>query len=229
MHQKKINVLVIGAKSKIAFEFLAQFENNKKYNIYKAYRQQIGQNESSNIFFVDLKNRDSVELFVDKLSNIQFDVVLFFASIYKEDTTINKGLLRQYQEDISINVLSFSYICKNLNLSNYSKIIAFGDAGIDHPKKGFSSYTISKLILEGLVKILAVELSPNTLVNLICLGPTLTANPENINYYNRSLLKIKTPYKGLVSLIKFMICESDLNITGSMIEYDGGAYLIRAK
>ena len=225
MFRNKKTILLIGADSKLALKFLDKFENQRKYKIYKTYHSSKKKINSSE-FIIDLRNEDEIRSLIVRLSNIQFDSVLFFASVYKKDGLVSLDLLKQYKEDVNINAFSFSYLCRNLKLSNSSKIIAFGDAGISHPKNGYTSYSLSKLVLEGVVKILSVELCPNTSVNLISLGPSFTLK-DNKDYYLRSLLKIEKPYESLVSLIDFMISEDNLNITGTTIAFDGGTYLNR--
>lgn len=204
--------------------FLAQLEGGK-YVIYKTSRHA---NEAVREFSVDLKSKDSLRAFIEDVSGIVFDSVIFFSSTYTSDATDTDALLDQYYDDFQCNALSLAYICKNITLSSSSQVIVFGDSGISHPKRNFSSYSLSKLALENIVKILAVELAPYTTVNAIRPGPTLHINPSN-TYYDRYLLQKNTaePVEGLIALLDFMFNNRQLNMTGSLIDYDGGVYLSR--
>lgn len=85
------------------------------------------------------------------------------------------------------------------------------------------------LVIGGGSKIAMRFLAPHTTVNAIRLGPTLNANPSSAAYYDRYLLQktIAEPVEGLLALLNLMVNNQRLNMTGSLIDYDGGAYLSR--
>ncbi|HSW78115.1 MAG TPA: SDR family oxidoreductase [Candidatus Chromulinivoraceae bacterium] len=219
------NILVIGGGSKIAKRFLTQLESDG-CTVYKTFRHA---NQDAHTFSVDLSNKDSLRTFTKEVSGIAFDSVVFFSSTYTSDAVGLNELLDQYCKDFQCNALSLAYICKNIRLNPSSQVIAFGDSGISHPKRDFSSYSLSKLALEDIIKILAVELAPHTTVNAIRLGPTFSTNSSSTAYYDRYLVQktIAEPIEGLIVLLNFMINNKQLNMTGSLIDYDGGAYLSR--
>src|SRR3977135_1619591 len=141
-----MNLLVIGGGSKLAKRFLSQLDKNE-YTVYTTYRHIGTEEESNHAFSVDLKSESSLRELIKDISRIRFDATLFFSSTYSPDSK-GKDLITQYQDDFLCNALSFAYICKNIKLNSSSQIIAFGDSGLLHPKKNFSSYSLSKLALE---------------------------------------------------------------------------------
>lgn len=223
-----MNLLVIGGGSKLATRFLSQLDKDR-YTLYITYHA-TKREENDYTFSVDLQNEFSLHNFTERVSEIRFDKVLFFSSTYSSDDNA-KDLFTQYQNDFLCNALSFAYICKNIHFNALSQVLVFGDSGLTHPKKNFSSYSFSKLAFENMVKILAVELAPTTKVNAIRLGPTLKQDTSDDSYYQKYLLEPNKdePANGIVSLINFILDNASLNMTGSLIDYDGGAYMLRPR
>ena len=179
-------------------------------------------------FTVDLTDSKQISSFLNKVSGIAFDAVLFFAATYNHDPDGNADFLDAYQKDLQLNAVSILAIAKGATLTHGSKLFVFGDAGLEHPKKGFTSYSISKFAVADIARILAVELAPRTATFCLRLGPTLKENaPSDGSYYQKGLLQIGRPVDGLVNLIQFLITEPNFNATGCVIDYDGGAYIKR--
>lgn len=225
MNQNK-RILVIGATSKIAEQFIRSCP--KSYEVY-------GTNGSTStdlvpnhrLFRVDLVDQEQINTFIHKVANITFDAVLFFAASYSHDPD-NGDYFAAYQKDLQLNAASIISIAKGLKFAEQSKLFVFGDAGLRHPKKGFTAYSMSKFAVVDVARMLAVELAPRTATFCLRLGPTLKGDTlPNDTYYLRGLLEIDRPVDGLVHLIQFLIAEPDFNATGCIIDYDGGAYLKR--
>lgn len=222
------NILLIGAGSKIGQAFLQKNINNKNYQIFNvySYRYKLGDNEK-NSFQVDLSSQVSLDNLLNNLKDINFNVIIFLSSTFEADNINKKLFWPQLNLDLSVNSMSLIYLLQNINLADQSKVLLFGDLEIKVPKKGFSSYFYSKVILEEVTKILAVELAPKASVNMIRLGPIVYRKKEKNIYYDKTLLAIKNPLSGLLNLIDFIINCTDLSMTGAIIDYDGGAYLKR--
>lgn len=221
------HILVIGAKSKIAEQFIRICP--EAYKIYGTTRSGYSDILSTNNQFqLDLSNNEQIKLFLDKVADITFDAVLFFAATYVSDANKNDDYLTAYQKDMQCNAMSVVYISRGLKFADRSKLFVFGDAGLNHPKKGFTSYSISKFAVADVARILAVELAPRTATFCLRLGPTLKedASPDD-DYYRRGLLEVDKPIEGLVRLLQFLIDEPNFNATGCVIDYDGGAYIKR--
>ena len=220
-------ILVVGATSKIAEHFIRSCPPS--YEIYGTN----GNNKSKLLatehrFIVDLAQIAQINTFLNEVSGITFDAVLFFAATYGHDPENSDDYFEAYQKDLQLNAASIVAIAKGVTLADNSKLFVFGDAGLTHPKKGFTSYSISKFAVADIARILAVELAPQTSTFCLRLGPTLKedASPDG-SYYRRSLLRVNSPVDGLVNLLQFLIAERNFNATGCVIDYDGGAYIKR--
>lgn len=220
-------ILVVGATSKIAEQFIRSCP--KSYEVYGT-NGTVSTNliPDSRLFRVDLVDPEQINTFTHKVADITFDAVLFFAASYSHDPD-NDNYFAAYQKDLQLNAASIVSIAKGLKFAEQSKLFVFGDAGLRHPKKGFTAYSISKFAVADVARMLAVELAPRTSTFCLKLGPTLKENVSSDNaYYRRGLLEIDRPVDGLIHLIQFLIEEPDFNATGCVIDYDGGAYLKRA-
>jgi hypothetical protein len=106
----------------------------------------------------------------------------------------------------------------------------FGDGGLGKPKKGFTSYSISKTILTDVGRILAAELGDQEVhVIIFKLGPTQPPDEHTDKkaYYDRNLIHVEDPSQGLIRYCQFLLSETSLNMTATEIVYDGGAYIKR--
>ncbi len=222
-------ILVVGVTSKIAKQFL--LTKSSKCELYGTYNNNPLKKEKllKGQFKLDLSSVTSINSFIDLVSDITFDGMIIFASTYVADPLTKNEMESRYQSDMFINVTSVAIIAKNINFQAGSKIVVLGDNGTSLPKKGYSSYTLSKLALDEVVKVLAVDLAPNVSTICIKLGPTLSNHHllRNDHYYDKGLIKVKDPTRGLINFINFLINEPNFNTTGSVVNYDGGAYLRR--
>jgi NAD(P)-dependent dehydrogenase (short-subunit alcohol dehydrogenase family) len=223
--QKRL--LVVGIRSKIAEQFIRSCPSS--YALYGTYnRQRSSLLSLERQYAVNLGDSKQINAFLNQLSGVTFDAVLFFAATYNHDPEDNSNYFDAYQKDLQLNAASIVAISKGLALASGSKLFLFGDAGLEHPKKGFSSYSISKFAIADIARILAVELAPHTATFCLRLGPTLKeGTPSSDDYYRKGLLEIATPVDGLVNLLQFLIAEPNFNATGCVIDYDGGAYIKR--
>lgn len=218
----KNNILLIGSDSKIAQQFISRYDHH--YNIYKTSRRV--DNNDKEYFRLDLADQESVDSFIQRLSNTRFNGIISFASTYSHQTSPNFDTIKL---DLQVNFLTIYKIARSIKLANFSKIILISDSALYQPKKEFFGYTVSKKLLTLYTRQLAVDLSPSTSVNLISLGPILTnkSGEDKKRYYEKSLIKVAEPQIGLVNLINFMLSEDNLFMTGSEIIYDGGRKLNR--
>lgn len=221
-------ILVIGATSKIAEQFIRL--SSESYEIYGTHNsRQSDLLPASNQFQLDLGDNGQIKLFLKKVTEIKFDAVLFFAATYTPDSGKNDDYLVAYQKDLQCNAMSIMAIAKGLTFADHSKLFVFGDAGLAHPKKGFTAYSMSKFAVADVARMLAVELAPQTATFCLRLGPTLKEDTllMGSDYYGRGLLEIDKPVEGLLHLLQFLIAEPNFNATGCVIDYDGGAYIKR--
>lgn len=227
----KYNVLLVGCTSKIARLFQQTYAD--QYTFYGTYAHAPNKLPQGfkELYQVDLKNPGSVQTFLNHVRDIPFKAVLFLASTYDVDRTAPEGFMQQMLSDQQVNVLSPAAIARSVTYadSGLGRAIFFGDSGLDTPKPRYLSYSLSKLMLEKLVKLLAVELAERAICLCFKLGPTYapvnTSDPES--YYSRNLVKVPDVPVGLIRYLNFIISEDNLNVTGAEIVYDGGTYLRR--
>ena len=227
MSDNNKRVLVVGASSKIARLFVKNCPPS--YEVYGTYR-----NTPSPMlpidhqFRVDLGIPSEINDFLQQVAHISFDAVLLFAASYGPDPDVPRDYFDAFMESLQLNGVGPVAIAKGVHFESGSKLFLFGDAGLNHPKKNFTSYSMAKYTVAETTKLLAVELAPATACICIQLGPTLRpANKPAGTYYDKGLLKVEEPVLGLVHLLHFLIIEGNFNATGCVIDYDGGAYLRR--
>jgi len=186
-------ILIVGAASKIASHFIRSCP--PAYELYGTN----GVNQSDLLsperqFRVDLTDSEQIGIFLNTVSGTAFDAVLFFAATYSPDPKGVDDYLDAYQTDLQLNVASIVAIAKGVTFTDHSKFFVFGDAGLEHPKKGFTSYSISKFAVADLARMLAVELAPHTATFCLRLGPTLKEDvPMDDSYYQKGLLRTSSP------------------------------------
>lgn len=220
-------ILIVGATSKIAQEFIRARPDS--YEIYGTNGRGVSDLlPADHQFRLDLSDSEHIKRFLVEVADITFDAVLFFAATYAHDPDQEDDYFVAYQKDLQINAASTVTIAKRLSFTDRSKLFVFGDAGLTHPKKGFTAYSISKFAIADICRMLAVELAPRTSTFCFRLGPTLKQDiTPNDEYYRRGLIQVDSPVDGLVHLIQFLIHEPNFNATGCVIDYDGGTYIKR--
>lgn len=220
-------VLVVGASSKIAQLFIKDCPPS--YEVYGTYRSVPSTVlPTDRQFKVDLGEPNEINGFLQQISHISFDAVLLFAASYNPDPEAPSDYFDVFMESLQLNGAGPVAIAKGVHFEAGSKLFLFGDAGLNHPKKNFTSYSMAKYTVAETTKLLAVELAPATACICIQLGPTLRpANKPVGAYYDKGLLKVREPVIGLVHLLHFLIVEDNFNATGCVIDYDGGTYLRR--
>lgn len=227
----KNNILVIGCGSKIAQGLIARAKDS--YEIYGTYFN--GKPDGvpeSNLFKVDLANPAQLQQFIADIQDIPFKAILFFASTYKADSDSIEDYMHNFERDLRVNALHQILIAKHATYAEKAKVLLFGDAGLYQPKKGFTSYSVSKSLLQTLSRILAAELIETATVITFALGPTKPPKAWEQSekaYFTRNPVQVADPAGGLVNYIMFLIEEENLSTTGIEIPYDGGAYLLRNK
>ncbi|MDD2487719.1 MAG: hypothetical protein PHS92_05110 [Candidatus Gracilibacteria bacterium] len=215
-------ILIVGINSKIGKLFCNEYCD--VFNIYGTFSSKT-ESCSDKRFHLDLSNLSSVDDFIEKTGDIQFDGVIYLSSLYQIDDIDNIG---DMVKQINVNALNIYYLVNKLNLKHNSKNIFFTDGGTKVPKKGYFSYTLSKDILKSLVASMAIKDKDRIFVGFD-LGPIITdkIGEENKNFHNKSLLRVDSPSKGLTSFMKFIIDEENFYSTGSIFDFTGGTYLFR--
>lgn len=221
-------LLLIGVTSKIAERFVEAVGD--AYELFGTYHgSSVDYEQKCTYLPLDLGDSESVARFVSLVREHSFAGVLFFSSTYSKDSQNLEEYLSIADKDVRINALSPIAISRELQYDVGATVFFFGDAGLQVPKPHFTAYSVSKSLLQGLVKYLAVELQDRARVVTFLLGPTLAPKDSDHkhDYYARTSYRVDEPADGLVRYIQFLLEESNLGMTGTEITYDGGAYVKR--
>lgn len=223
-------LLIVGCTSKIARRFIETAKNDCELygTLNNAQNTPDGLHKT---YTVNLANPDEVTQFTQTVSDTTFDGVLFFASAYTPDPEDQHALIDSVQRHLQVNALSALQIATGLHYNKGASVIFFGDSGLQAPKPNHVAYSLSKSLLENMTKTLAVQLKDSARVLCFRLGPVYARHdhPDPEAFHNRNLLRVDDAPGGLVRTLLSMLKEPDLGMTGSIIDYDGGAFLKRAR
>ena len=150
-----------------------------------------------------------------------FDVLIYCAGINQ----IGKYDVVTIQDHFQINALSFYALAYNPNLHH---VIAISSLYARRVKKGRLCYSVSKAALEAIIRGLAVELAPTTLINGIAPGFVDTKltrknnTQEQINtIIDQTPLHKLIPADEIADLVEFLVYQNK-SITGQILTIDGG-------
>ncbi len=169
---------------------------------------------------------------VDKINNFMenknFDAVIHSAGVNQitEFSDLNEEIIINH---LKINAISLVSICKNLKKENKIKNVIAISSLYGFTARGMRlPYVTSKHALEGIVKSLSIDLSPNILINSIRPGfvDTPMTRKNNSEHKIKQIIN-KIPAGDLVDsnqialFAKFLI-ENNNSMTGQSITIDGG-------
>lgn len=158
------------------------------------------------------------------------DVLVNCASIFESgslsDTTIDDW--RRHQ---SINLESPLFLCqefaKQLGSDRHGAIVNIADWRATHPQPGHLSYTLSKVGLVGLTRILAQELAPQIRVNAIAPGAILPP-PDAPDDHDDQISKLvplqRTGAPSNISDAVLFLLNNDF-VNGEILHVTGGQQL----
>lgn len=205
-------------------------------SIYSITRKQIDILDKFKTVELDLKDIYKIEASLNiLLDEIKLDGIVLCAGIEKT-IPIRQTTFEQIDEIFKINFFSNYEIIRVLHrkkfLKNNSSIVLVTSIMAEFGTPGKTAYSASKSAINGLVKSLALELAPrNIRVNGVApamvntrLGLNLIENltEENLNNLKKSHpLGFAEPTQ-ISDLISFLISDKSSNITGQIINIDGG-------
>jgi 3-oxoacyl-[acyl-carrier protein] reductase len=178
---------------------------------------------------IDLSCNENIKKFFIENKNI-YDKLIFVSGI-NNPSLIKSTKNTEFEETMKINCSSLHYIVSNnfKCLSHLKSIVVIGSLYASFARAQRSSYTISKHGLLGLVKSLAIELSPQCNVNMVSPGFINT----KLTYKNNSKSKLKKissmiPQKKLgmpediANAVLFITKDESSYINGINLVVDGG-------
>jgi len=141
-----------------------------------------------------------------------------------EDYTYNDWI-----ESFNVNVIAGYMLTKKLRKYLHGgSIVNIGSIHSSHSKKGFLIYATTKGAIRTMTQNLSLELAPDIMVNCIAPAaidtPMLKAGLSKEEYQQlrkfHPVNRIGSPAE--LSKLVFTLCERNIFLTGSCIEYDGG-------
>ena len=166
------------------------------------------------------------------LNDLQLDGFIHCAGV-NFPKSYNKVNIEEFNNLFKINTFSFIELIQQLNFNKNSNVIAIGSLYATETKKHRLEYTMSKHALHGAVKTLAIEKSPDVLVNMVSPGFVDTPlTKQNLSSKEIKELDNKIPLGltdawSIADFLLYMI-KHNKSITGQNIVMDGGYSLIGA-
>lgn len=229
------NYFVSGITSGIGKE-TAEAIISKGGNVYSITRDKIDIQDKIKTVELNLKDVEKIEASLNfLLDEIKLDGIVLCAGIEKT-IPIRQTTFDQIYEIFKINFFSNYEIIRVLhrkkNLNNNSAIVLVTSIMAEFGTPGKTAYSASKSAINGLVKSLALELAPrNIRVNAVApamvktrMGLNLieSLTEENLNNLEKSHpLGFAEPSQ-ISDLINFLISDNSSNITGQILNIDGG-------
>ena len=165
-------------------------------------------------------------------SNLQVDGLIHCAGV-NFPKTYDEVNIKEFNDLFKINTFSFIELTQQFKFNKNSNIIAIGSLYATETKKHRLEYTMSKHALHGAVKTLAIEKSPEVLVNMVSPGfvdtPLTKQNlsSKEIKELNNKIPLGLTDAWSIADFLLYMI-KHNKSITGQNIVMDGGYSLIGA-
>ena len=189
--------------------------------------------KSDRYFYVDFNKKNQMDVFLEKISKINFSVLVNNAGTNKIGN-IEKYPVTDYEEIINLNLTSCFKVIKsvvpNMIKNNYGKVINITSISSQISMPLRSAYCSSKFGLLGLTKASAVELAKyNILINAV--GPGVTETELTVNVLGKKKMDEianNIPIGRLANtediskVVMFMSSKLNSYIVGQNIIIDGG-------
>ncbi len=144
-----------------------------------------------------------------------------------------------YRDDFELNVIgavkTINAALKGLKATSSASVLLFSTVAVGQGMPMHASIAASKGAVEGLMRTLAAELSPNIRVN--CIAPALTDTPLTERFFSDAdkaeALGVRYPLArtgtvdDIAAIGQFLLCDASSWITGQVIGVDGGMSSVR--
>ena len=232
------NILITGGAQRIG-KAIAVYFANKGWNIAIHYNksQKKALNLKKKIINLGVQcciiqgdlstDRRTKLVFKNALKKIgKIDCLINSASVFENDD-VYKINTKKWDAHFNVNLKAPAILSgefakqKNNNEKNIINII---DQRIFKVTPYFLSYTLSKISLGGLTKMLAMKLAPTIRVNAIAPGPVIKNKRQSNSHfkkqYRNTILKTKVSTIDICKTIEFII--ENQSITGVIVPVDSG-------
>ena len=218
---KNKNVLITGGSRGIGKELVDTFTSLEANVVYTSTKD------------LDFNDEQSVNIFLDKIKNISFDICINNAGI---NTNNNFCDIKDvdWNNIINVNLTGCYKICKAVSKQMINqksgKIINVSSIWGNVSKQGRAAYSASKFGVKGLTLGMAAELAQyNILVNSVSPGVTMTELTEKtLGVDGMNKIKKEIPLnrlattKDISNAIIFLCSELNTYISGQDLIVDGG-------
>lgn len=238
MTKSSRDLLIVGATSDLAFEFLTDLiEDYDHIDGIVRDTHRLDKNISkrlSSIIEMDLNDVENIEKYLFKRS---YSNMVFFQGIdiIKPLSLTNfKDIERSFNVNIISTICLLQTLLKQKKIQKHSSIVVISSiSGISKGSLGHVLYSTTKSSIVGFVKSLSLELAKRK-IRINCISPglikTKTLYDKNSSIMNEKMLKTyETSYplgfgekNSLNGIIKFLLSRSSSWITGQNFIVDGG-------
>ena len=216
-------IIILGSNGEIG-NFLSE-NLSDTYTVLKANRNTKDQN------YIDFSDRDSISHFIKNNINENIYGIINCYGVQKPIGDFTNTDFDDWEENIMINFQNYSFFIHNVlnqNLPNLKKVINFAGGGAIAPRKGFSSYAISKISLYKLTEILAEECRNDKIdFNIIAPGAIKSRMTEEIinsvqlgDEYSSALEVHNTGgdnIENILTLCRLLLSSKSDGVTGKLI------------
>jgi 3-oxoacyl-[acyl-carrier protein] reductase len=143
--------------------------------------------------------------------------------------TSEKSIKRIFEVNFFSTIAISQMVAKQLIRKRTGRIVNITSVSASYSSKGFLSYGASKAALNYSTKVMAEELFQyGVTVNAVAPGPTQTPMLDKMDEYSRKKFqnlsfskKFSLPEE-IASLVTFLLLDASEQITGKVLEIDGG-------
>lgn len=189
------------------------------------YVKQLLVGNKINVIDINSSTIDLSKPFVSDFQNVDGLIHCAGVNILKSHKSITK---EEFDRVFNVNAYSFLSLCQQIKFNDNSNIVALGSLYSFITKEQRLQYTVSKHALLGMVKTLALELSPKKIkVNMVSPGFVDTEmtrknnSAERINELNSMIPLGLTNPQDIAEICLFLVSKNN-SITGQNIIVDGG-------
>lgn len=250
IHDSHKTIVVIGGSSGIGRALIEKLIKNR-FNIATTFYSsdkllnKIFENYPKEKYLItelDIRNYEALEDYVDLVNN-KFNVIhgLVNLASYSNNSLWKFKLinlsLSEWNQIISVDLTGSFLLCKvfyNSLKQSEGNIVLFSSACSFRGDSDTAVYNVAKYAIEGLVKTLAQELSPNININAISPGAINTAWINDWNIDQQDIINMEAMKKGkqrlgepseIASFIIYLLSSESDYINGQNISMDGGINL----